>query len=236
MLVPVSRVSGTMGRGVIRHALPAIRSTQTHFFKSFKPAGTYRPFSGATSSASNVFSGASRIIFLFGVKNTDRVVGSAALHRLLYRPVSLISAPQSMPYPVITPVSEPYRSVIKSVESEFQRLGYTKTYTGQYGVTFSDGTKKIEIISEIIGRPSENAVFISRRGKLYELWTLRMALHPETFEAELEALKDILIEYGVGKKRTPNAVQTEGIRLYLELGMKQMIQFLESNQYALHDI
>jgi len=164
------------------------------------------------------------------------LIGSSALHHLIRRNISGISAKTTEVATDLMPMNEPYGSVIQSLEPEFRRLGFIKTGSDNYSVTFSDGSNRIEIGSERYDHPSENEYFINQHGKACCLWLARSLMYPEMFKKEQAAMKAILEKYGVSDPGTPDEVRAEGMRLYLEFSLRHTIEFVESHMKYLTDL
>ena len=100
---------------------------------------------------------------------------------------------------------EPYGKAIKAVEPELSRLGYFKTSGDEYAVTFSEGSHKIEIVTERYDPPSETIFFITPSSKCYCLWILQTVMYPKEFRMERAALQDILKKYGIKEKKNASS-------------------------------
>jgi len=251
MLVPASRVPGATARPYIQQIFSVVRPVSHLFFRLPEPATLHPPVARAvagpisvtskstgTTRAALIFrSAAPRMLALFGRPGTDSLVGPTALHYVLRRNISGIATEVADVAAECTPMDEPYGSVIKSVvEPEMRRLGYFKTGSDEYSVAFSDGVRTLEIVSERYVHPSATAIFATRSGRTFQLWGLQMVMNPTAYQAEQDALQAILKKYGVNERGTSLAVREEGMRLYLELSFKQMIQFFKANKNALHDL
>jgi len=238
MLIPLTRAPIVFSRTSTCCLAPAAAALNSQLSSNREPDKDDPPKSGAhtgqapSRSAPEKRTGIEgRIIRIFGMMNTDRIVGPSLLRYIISR--NFTSAGMTGSPALFEPMQEPYRSVIQSLQSRFLNAGLFKIHEDATSVTFSDGAHKLQIVTDRHTLPSETGQFIDRNGKPHCLRGLQKQFNPEAFFKEVGDLKNILDRYGVEDIGKAQAVKDEAIRDYLSLSFRQMIHFMESNKMAL---
>jgi len=171
---------------------------------------------------------------LFGTSRAEKILGPLILRYVISRHYSvtraMTSADGTAPFETM---NEPYGSIIESLQPKFLRAGLIKIHQDKVSVTFSDGTRRLQIITDPDTLPSESGYFVDKCGRRHCIGVLQKQFNPEAFFKELGDLKNILDRFGVEDIGKSQAAKDDGIRDYLSLSFRQMINFMDSNKQAL---
>jgi len=194
--------------------------------------GTHRLQDGLSTNDSGAAS--PKIYNMFGTSRAEKILGPLILRYVIGRHYSVTRAMTSgegaTPFETM---NEPYGSIIDSLQSKFQRAGLIRVQQDKLSVTFSDGTRKLQIVTDPDTLPSETGYFIDIKGRRHSIGVLQKQFNPEVFYQELGDLKSILERFGVEDVGLSQAAKDDGIRDYLSLSFRQMINFMDSNKQAL---
>lgn len=237
-MIPVTRAPFVFSRTSTCCLTPAVAVLNSHLTEIAELAKVDAPKTGEPTKPVRSTSGPvglngieHKIVRLFGMINTDRIVGPSLLRYIVSRNFSSASTAGSTG--LFEPMHEPYGSVIKSLQSRFLNAGLFKIHEDATSVTFSDGTHKLQIVTDRDNLPSEAGYFIDRYGARHCVRTLQKQFNPEAFLKEVGDLRNILDRYGVEDIGKSQAQKEDGIRDYLSLSFRQMISFMDSNKKAL---
>ena len=217
-----------------RNAINTARGTAP-ILPAFNKSSTARlPAPGSHSESSTV---SPRILGLFGLRNTEKIVGPSALWYVMSRDFSSFGPTKAdQPAPPMMRLCEPHGSAIKVLEPEFHKAGLIKTYEGEFSAIFSLGTYQFIYIA-----PPDNSFrirlyFRDENGFLHILDKLMKRFEPIAFAKHWSDLDVILKKYGLNAKDTPEAKREEGVRLLSMLRCRYAISFLAANKETLADM
>ena len=238
MLIPITRAPIAFSRtstcclapaaAALKSQLPAVKERDKVDAPIADPKTTQAPPRSGSDSLSST---ERRIVRIFGMINTDRIVGPSLLRYILSR--NFTSAAMNPSSARFEPMDEPYGSVIKSLQSRFLKAGLFKIHEDASSVTFSDGTHQLQITTDRDTLPSERGHFIDSNGKPHCVRGLQKQFNPEAYFKEVGDLGNILDTYGVEDINKSQTAIDDGIRDYLSLSFRQMINFMATNKMAL---
>jgi len=228
MPITVRTASVTLGSTLLRNGAPCrlpLRHSSTDFCT--RSAGT---------AAAMMAPG--RLLALFGMAGTHRLVGATLLNAVLRRSTcqSLKTAANaSVPW---VPMTEPYGRLIRAIQPDLLRMGFIKIQESEHAMTFTDGTSKVDFtLTDRHYHPALTVYFITRQGEHFNVASLRDKLNSGPTRkqecAEFQALNE---KYGLWDSATPQARKDEGFSAEVSLSLKQTITFLEKHQKALSEL
>jgi len=133
-------------------------------------------------------------------------------------------------------LAEPCRSVIELLEPELLKGGFKRIAETRHCVRFSFGTNQFfEILTGLNNVSSIAAFYLDQYGNQAYISHLMKKFEPATFEKNIADQSALRKKYRLDDKYTPAAIRDEGIRIYLTLILRQIINFLGSNKNALAD-
>lgn len=222
MPAPVIRPCIAVPRTVMLGVLPIATPLSLNLFRSRSPNVDL-----ATASP--------RFSTLFGRSGTDRLVGTTVLNSVLSRNTGSIGSKASGAVQRFDPMIEPWGTLIRLLQPDFLSAGFIRIHEDQHSITFSDGKNKVELsVSEHRHHPSIVALYTNKNGVYHRLTNLMEKLDSlETRKKDFEAHCALMEKYGMWNNDTPIAMQVEGYRAGLSLGLKQMITFLATHKTTL---
>ena len=254
MLIPVTRTPSFIARTFVNKLAPPVTSLCSHFpatrkldkFDAPKTSPDTDPNHSRykTSTVKPAASSAAypRISGLFGLRNTEKLIGPSVLRYVMSRNFSGTCATK-IHAAAPTDSRTAYVSAIKFLEPEFLKAGLIKVYENNDNVIFSVGTdQSLRIIMDSTKRRAialhSGLFFRDKYGTIHALHNLMNQLAPETYIENICVLNPIcrnhgLVEYDTD---TPQTKREEGARIYALLLFRQVISFLETHKKALSEL
>jgi hypothetical protein len=121
---------------------------------------------------------------------------------------------------------EPYATAIRNVSGKFSGLGFASVSDADYSTSLSNGDYSIDIAVEKNYHPSLSMSLRNRRGKHFELGTVKKILAPERADGDQQALRLIREKYGLDDPNTERSVRAKGVLEYAQAILEQMLNFM----------
>jgi len=245
MLIPITRAPGMLTRALTSSVAPAIASmclpknsetTKAPRYASFLKNSCTGFCSTGNSTAVNPVS--PKILGLFGLRNTEKIVGTSVLRYVMKRHFSDIRKTNpAAAGPIPKDPREPYASVIRTLAPEFLKAGFIKIFEKDDFVEFSFGVNQVlKIVANRTEQPAIGLYFSDRSGHVHQLSQLMKQLDPAGYDKSSTNLTLLENEYGVKDERRPHAIREEGVRICAFLIFQYVISFMESNRKALSEL
>ena len=229
MLLPLGRTFGT----VLQSTTCPISTLGTPLYPGVKHLlmNQMRTFSRASAPSS----ASTRLIGLIAMAGTERLAGPTILNAVHCRHVSTELRKSSEPALQPASMQGLHGTLIRSMQPQFLKIGFSKIQENEYSITFSDTMLKVELaVTDRHFHPELTIHLIKGNGEHHCLTVLREALSsPEIKEKEMQARHSLMEKYGMWKTDTPASVSTAGDRACLLLSLKHSIQFLGAHKKTL---
>ena len=252
MLALSTRIPAIMTRSLSGSLVPSAISLLSHLTQTERPirAGQtssdtepilapFRKNSTASLPRTGRCSGSQPVtpgtLVLFGLKNTEKIVGPSVLRYAMSRNFYSISKTKT-DEPAPATLREPHGSVIRELEPAFRRAGLIKVYEGRFSVRFSFGKNQFLDVVPAQNLQLIQLYFIDANGVRHVLDNLMSQFEPDAFAKHWSYLSTIYEKFGVDEESTPEATRVQGLNLYSLLRCGHAIRFLESNKEALADL
>ena len=171
---------------------------------------------------------------LSGTPIADRFCGVTLLNYLINRHISTIAGnpPKHTALADTSGASwdscsrtmiEPYRSVLKSMKSRFEKNGFIKCDESEYAITFSNGKYEIDISADRYDHPSVNVAFVDAQKNVRSFRVVMDRLEPGIRDKNDMAFRKLAQQYLQSKE----GLSDHFTKTCIELEIQQLIDFVE---------
>lgn len=120
---------------------------------------------------------------------------------------------------------EPYETALHGAAPGFSKLGFSLVRNTEYEAMFSDGTFSIEFSTDRYHHPGLSGAICGPSGKKFEIGLLQAMFDPVQREADIAALKEVRLRFGLEQSDTPKETRMQGITEYVRMTLDQVVRF-----------
>jgi len=258
MLVPIVRAPSILSRSLLGSLAPTVSclcshlpelrrpkipdapqyTTRNHPALPSKIVNSYNFPSRVKSADSSAVS--PRILGLFGIRNTEKIVGPSVLRYVTTRDFSSTGATK---VDDVTPprkaLMEPFGSIVKFLEPEFLRARLVKTDQVETAQFFSYGKNQYLSLSVYVrsnGLESVGIFFGNTGGDAFCMLSLIEQFEPVAYAKNQSELNAISEKFRLNDKNAPRALRDVGAFIHTLTMLRQVINFMEKNKRILTEL